>query len=190
MAQSVGLHPLLDKGVKKGSSSFAGRRPRMRLHGPAGRGQGRRGHRSQPRLRLHAVLEAGPGAAFSIVAVAPSEKVTVAKNGDKLKVVNSAALIQTARLHRLRRPHARAGRAGPSLQGAFVHPSGTVPRGGLDRTRVRRLRFVSDRRRGQTRGDGGRTRPLQGDRARALRLPVAGAHGLHGDLDGAEERGV
>jgi len=93
MAQSVALHPLLDKGVKKGSSSFAGgvlvcactdRPVEVKVE--------------EGIAHNHACgctkCWKPAGAAFSIVAVAPSEKVTVLKNGDKLKVVDSAALIQ------------------------------------------------------------------------------------------------
>ena len=91
MAQ-VALHPLLDKGVKKGSSSFAGgvlvcacaERPvEVKVDGGI--------------VHDHACgctkCWKPAGAAFSIVAVAPSEKVSVQKNGDKLKVVDSSALI-------------------------------------------------------------------------------------------------
>ena len=92
MAQ-VALHPLLDNGVKKGSASFAGgtlvcactdRPVEVKIEGGI--------------AHNHACgctkCWKPAGAAFSIVAVAPTEKVTVTKNGDKLKVVDSAALIQ------------------------------------------------------------------------------------------------
>jgi hypothetical protein len=48
-----------------------------------------------------------PGANFSVVAVVSRDKVSVTKNGDKLKVVDPNATIQRSCLHRLQRAHVR-----------------------------------------------------------------------------------
>ena len=93
MAHSVALHPLLDKGLENGSPSFAGgvlvcactdKPVEVKVEGGI--------------AHNHACgctkCWKPAGAAFSIVAVAPSDKVKVEKNGDKLKVVDPSALIQ------------------------------------------------------------------------------------------------
>ena len=92
MAQ-VALHPLLDKGVKKGTSSFAGgtlacactdRPVEVKVEGGI--------------AHNHACgctkCWKPAGAKFSIVAVVPRDKLSVAENGDKLKIVDEKAAIQ------------------------------------------------------------------------------------------------
>jgi len=122
MASSVSIHPAVDGGVKKGSSTFSGgtlvcactdKPVKVRIEGQI--------------AHNHACgctkCWKPKGAIFSIVAVAPVDKVKVTENGDKLKVVDSSALI-------LR--HACAG-CGVHMHGpverdhafkglAFVHP--------------------------------------------------------------------
>jgi S-(hydroxymethyl)glutathione synthase len=92
MASSVSIHPAVDGGVKKGSSTFTGgtlvcactdRPVKVRIEGQI--------------AHNHACgctkCWKPKGATFSIVAVAPLEKVKVLENADKLKVVDSSALI-------------------------------------------------------------------------------------------------
>jgi S-(hydroxymethyl)glutathione synthase len=90
---SISIHPGLDGGVKQGSSSFAGgmlccecsdRPVKVKI--------------SSQVLHNHACgctkCWKPDGATFSVVAVVASDKVAVVENGDKLKVVDSTALIQ------------------------------------------------------------------------------------------------
>jgi S-(hydroxymethyl)glutathione synthase len=92
MASAVSIHPAVDGGVKKGSSSFTGgtlvcactdKPVKVRIEGQV--------------AHNHACgctkCWKPKGAIFSIVAVAPVDKVKVLENGDKLKVVDSSALI-------------------------------------------------------------------------------------------------
>ncbi|OWV65384.1 aldehyde-activating protein [Rhizobium sp. R339] len=89
----IGIHPYLDGGLKKGAASFAGgtlvceciKNPvKVKIKGDI--------------AHNHACgctkCWKPEGAAFSIVAVAPSENVEVIENGDKLAVVDANALIQ------------------------------------------------------------------------------------------------
>ncbi len=93
MAGTVSLHPLLDRGIPKGSGSFTGgtlvcecadRPVRVKVEGDV--------------AHNHACgctkCWKPAGATFSVVAVAPHDKITVLENGDKLYVVDKAALIQ------------------------------------------------------------------------------------------------
>jgi S-(hydroxymethyl)glutathione synthase len=92
MASSVSIHPAVDNGVKKGSSSFSGgtlvcackdKPVKVEIRGNV--------------AHNHACgctkCWKPEGAVFSIVAVAPKDNVTVVENGDKLKVVDPSALI-------------------------------------------------------------------------------------------------
>jgi S-(hydroxymethyl)glutathione synthase len=92
MASSVSIHPAIEGGVKKGSSTFSGgtlvcactdKPVKVRIEGQI--------------AHNHACgctkCWKPKGAIFSIVAVAPVDKVKVTENGDKLKVVDSSALI-------------------------------------------------------------------------------------------------
>jgi S-(hydroxymethyl)glutathione synthase len=93
MATQESIHPAVDNGVKTGSSSFTGgvlvcackdRPVKVRVDGQI--------------AHNHACgctkCWKPDGTVFSIVAVAPADKVTVIENGDKLKVVDASALIQ------------------------------------------------------------------------------------------------
>lgn len=86
------IHPLVDNGIKPGSDKFAGgtlvcnctdKPVSVKVQGQV--------------LHNHACgctqCWKPEGATFSIVGVVPSDKVTVAANGDKLKVVNANATI-------------------------------------------------------------------------------------------------
>jgi S-(hydroxymethyl)glutathione synthase len=92
MASSVSIHPAVDTGVKKGSSTFSGgtlvcactdKPVKVEVRGNV--------------AHNHACgctkCWKPKGAIFSVVAVAPKDNVTVVENGDKLKVVDSSALI-------------------------------------------------------------------------------------------------
>ncbi len=90
---SVNIHPSVDTGVKAGSADFAGgvltchctdRPVKVKI---------------DTQIAHNHVCGCTKcwkpsGANFSMVAVAPSEKVSVLENGDKLKVVDASALIQ------------------------------------------------------------------------------------------------
>ena len=90
---TLSIHPTVDVGVKKGAEGFAGGTIRC-LCG------------SDPvEVKVGAQVAFNhacgctkcwkpEGAIFSVVAVAPHDKVTVTENGDKLKVVDPSALIQ------------------------------------------------------------------------------------------------
>jgi S-(hydroxymethyl)glutathione synthase len=90
---AIKLHPALDNGIAQTSESFGGgvlvcncsdRPVRVRIEGQV--------------AHNHACgctkCWKPEGAMFSVVAVAPSDKVQVLENGDKLKVVDPSALIQ------------------------------------------------------------------------------------------------
>lgn len=90
---ATSLHPLIDQGLPDESASFAGgtlvcactdRPVRVRVEGQVAHNHACGCTKCwKPR-----------GAAFSIVAVAPVDKVSVIENGDKLAVVDPSALIQ------------------------------------------------------------------------------------------------
>src|SRR5262245_4354194 len=92
-APSVKLHPSIDKGFKAGAKNFAGGTLTCKCA-------------SDP-VEVHVASQSAhnhacgctkcwkpAGAVFSIVAVAPRDKVTVTKNGHKLKIVDPNAVIQ------------------------------------------------------------------------------------------------
>lgn len=92
MAGKISIHPALENGVKKGDANFNGgtlvcacadRPVKVSIKGTV--------------LHNHACgctkCWKPEGAAFSIVAVAAKDNVTVIENGDKLKVVDADALI-------------------------------------------------------------------------------------------------
>ena len=90
---AINLHPALDNGIASESPDFSGgvlvcnctdRPVRVRVEGQV--------------AHNHACgctkCWKPEGAMFSVVAVAPTDKVTVLENGDKLRVVDPSALIQ------------------------------------------------------------------------------------------------
>ncbi|SEI21743.1 S-(hydroxymethyl)glutathione synthase [Rhizobium tibeticum] len=87
------------------------------------------------------------GAVFSVVAVAPTDNVEVLENGDKLAVVDSAALIQRnackeSGVHM----YGPVDRDHPFKGLAFVHP-GAFSRNGLDEAGLCGLCFLDHRER-------------------------------------------
>jgi S-(hydroxymethyl)glutathione synthase len=90
---TVQIHPAIDSGLSPGNSKFAGGTLSCRCA-------------TQPvKVAIHSAILHNhacgctkcwkpAGAAFSIVAVVPSDKVTVLSGGDKLAVVDPSALIQ------------------------------------------------------------------------------------------------
>ena len=90
---SIKIHPSIDNGVNKGSASFEGGELVCKC--------------ADKPVRVKAGSQVAhnhacgctkcwkpEGAAFSVVAVVPSDKIEVLENGDKLEVVDPSALIQ------------------------------------------------------------------------------------------------
>ena len=116
------LHPLLDDGIAPTSEDFSGgvlvcnctdRPVRVRVEGQV--------------AHNHACgctkCWKPEGAVFSIVAVAPVDKVTVLENGDKLEVVDPSALIQRNRCRECGvHMHGPVEREHPFQGLSFVHP--------------------------------------------------------------------
>lgn len=90
---AVKIHPSVDKGIAKGSKTFAGGMLRCKCKTNAVTVQ-----IDSQCAHNHACgctkCWKPKGAAFSVVAVVPSDKVKVTANGNKLKVVDKKALIQ------------------------------------------------------------------------------------------------
>jgi S-(hydroxymethyl)glutathione synthase len=90
---SVSIHPTIDKGVKPGTANFAGgvlvcackdRPVQVKVESQSAHNHA---------CGCTKCWKPG-GALFAVIAVAPRDKVTVAQNGDKLKVVDEKAAIQ------------------------------------------------------------------------------------------------
>jgi S-(hydroxymethyl)glutathione synthase len=90
---AVSIHPAVDNGVRKGSASFSGgtlvcacttRPVKVAVEGQI----------AHDHVCGCTKCWKPTGATFSVVAVAPTDKVRVLENGDKLKVVDPSALIQ------------------------------------------------------------------------------------------------
>ncbi len=90
---SVKIHPLVDQGVKAGNSGFSGGTLKCKCA------------KDQVTVNIKSNVAFNhvcgctrcwkpEGAAFSLVAVVPSEKLSVTANAQKLKIVDSAAAIQ------------------------------------------------------------------------------------------------
>lgn len=93
-APAIALHPSIDKGVaKSGKKGFAGGRLTCNCSTDPVVVE-----LSSQSMHNHACgctkCWKPEGAIFSVVAVVPSDKVKVVQNGDKLKVVDTSALIQ------------------------------------------------------------------------------------------------
>lgn len=90
---AVKIHPSVDKGIAKGSKTFVGGTLRCKCKTNAVTIQ-----IDSQCAHNHACgctkCWKPKGAAFSVVAVVPSDKVKVTANGNKLKVVDKKALIQ------------------------------------------------------------------------------------------------
>ena len=90
---TVALHPSIDNGIKQGSGSFAGGTLACKC----------KDHQVKVAVKGDVAHNHAcgctkcwkpSGATFSVVAVVPRENVTVLENGDKLKIVDAAAVIQ------------------------------------------------------------------------------------------------
>jgi len=164
MPEALKLHPAIDDGVKSTDSNFKGgvlvclcrsRPVKVRIKGQI--------------AHNHACgctkCWKPEGATLSVVAVAPHENIEVLENGDKLKVVDAAALIQR---HACVRPHVRPGRARPCLQGPGLHSPRTFPGTGLVGARLCGLRLLRDRSGRRSRPHGRHPRAVEGTEARAV----------------------
>ena len=87
------IHPSIDNGVKQGSGSFAGGTLVCKCSSQPVK-VGVKGDVAHNHACGCTKCWKPKGTAFSVVAVVPSDKVTVLENGDKLAVVDSSALIQ------------------------------------------------------------------------------------------------
>jgi S-(hydroxymethyl)glutathione synthase len=87
------LHPLIDHGIKQGSASFAG--GTLTCHCTSSPVTvAIKGNVLHNHVCGCSKCWKPEGAMFSVVAVAPRENVTVTANGQKLKIVDEAALIR------------------------------------------------------------------------------------------------
>src|SRR5262245_7859616 len=90
---AVQLHPSIDSGVKKGSGSVAGGTLVCKCSDKQVK-VGIKGDVAHNHACGCTKCWKPSGATFSVVAVVPRENVTVLENGDKLKIVDAAAVIQ------------------------------------------------------------------------------------------------
>ncbi|MGY3487976.1 S-(hydroxymethyl)glutathione synthase [Bradyrhizobium sp. USDA 4011] len=90
---TVHIHPSVDNGVKQGSGSFAGGTLVCKCADKKVK-VGVKGDVAHNHACGCTKCWKPAGAIFSVVAVVPRENVTVLENGDKLKIVDSAAVIQ------------------------------------------------------------------------------------------------
>jgi S-(hydroxymethyl)glutathione synthase len=90
---TVGLHPSIDSGVKKGSGSFAGGTLVCKCEDKPVK-VGIKGDVAHNHACGCTKCWKPEGATFSVVAVVPRENVTVLENGDKLQIVDTSAAIQ------------------------------------------------------------------------------------------------
>ena len=90
---TVGLHPSIDSGVKKGSGGFAGGTLVCKCEDKPVK-VGIKGDVAHNHACGCTKCWKPEGAAFSVVAVVPRENVTVLENGDKLQIVDTSAAIQ------------------------------------------------------------------------------------------------
>ena len=182
MPEAEKLHPAIDAGVKPTDANFAGgtlvclcatRPVKVRIEGQV--------------AHNHACgctkCWKPAGAAFSVVAVAPHDKVTVVENGDKLKVVDPSALIQRhACVECGVHMYGPVERDHPFKGLDFVHPE-RFQEFRLGGAGLCGFRVFGDRIGRRSGTDGWDSRALSRVEARALRLFVASADGLCCDLD-------
>jgi S-(hydroxymethyl)glutathione synthase len=90
---TVHLHPSIDNGVKQGTGHFAGGTLVCKCHDRPVK-VGVKGDVAHNHACGCTKCWKPQGAIFSVVAVVPRQNVTVLENGDKLKVVDPAAVIQ------------------------------------------------------------------------------------------------
>lgn len=90
---AVSIHPSVDNGVRAGAPGFAG--GTLRCNCASGRVAVRVGAQTAHNHVCGCTKCWKPeGAAFSMVAVVPRDKIEVGENGEKLRIVDAAATIQ------------------------------------------------------------------------------------------------
>jgi S-(hydroxymethyl)glutathione synthase len=90
---TVHIHPSVDNGVKKGSGSFAGGTLVCKCQDKPVK-VGIKGDVAHNHACGCTKCWKPEGAIFSVVAVVPRDNVTVLENGDKLRIIDTAAAIQ------------------------------------------------------------------------------------------------
>ncbi|RXG83490.1 GFA family protein, partial [Bradyrhizobium zhanjiangense] len=90
---TVALHPSIDNGIKQGSGNFAGGTLVCKCKDHPVK-VGIKGDVAHNHACGCTKCWKPPGATFSVVAVVPRQNVTVLENGDKLQIVDPAAVIQ------------------------------------------------------------------------------------------------
>src|SRR5438132_13899092 len=90
---TVHLHPSIDNGVKKGSGSFGGGTLVCKCKDRPVK-VGIKGDVAHNHACGCTKCWKPDGATFSVVAVVPRENVTALENGDKLRIVDTSAVIQ------------------------------------------------------------------------------------------------
>ena len=125
------------------------------------------------------------GSLFSQVAVVARDNLSVKANGNKLAIVDPKATIQRYACKECGvHMYGRIENKGHPLYGFdFIHTERSK-RIGLGAARVRGVRLVDHRVGRQPRQHGRGQGEAEGTEARALRLPVAAADGLHRDANG------
>src|SRR3954468_19935430 len=164
---SIKIHPAVDNGVVAGMPNFAG----GTLHCKCARNPVEvkiKGNSAHNHVCGCTKCWKPAGALFSMVAVVPRDNLQVTANADKLQVVDPSATIQRHACKecgvyvRQDREH------GPSFLWPGLHPYRTVRPEGLERSGIRRLRFVDHRVRRQARPDVGGPRTAEGTGSGAL----------------------
>ena len=180
------IHPAVDKGVKPAKAVFAGGTLACVCSKDAVtvaiKGQSAHNH-----VCGCTKCWKPKGALFSQVAVVSRDNVSVTANEDKLKVVDPKATIQRyackdCGVHMYGRIE---NTKHPLFGFDFIHTE-LLARAGLGAGRIRRLRLLDHRVRRRSEADGRGSRAAEAARPRALRLPLAGAHGRdrHPDCQG------
>jgi len=90
---AISIHPLLDKGIRKGSGQFTGGTLVCKCKDKPVK-VGIKGDVAHNHACGCTKCWKPQGALFSLVAVVPRQNVTVLENGDKLKIVDTSATIQ------------------------------------------------------------------------------------------------
>ena len=182
------IHPAVDNGIKPAAANFAGGTLYCKCSDAkvavSIKGQSAHNHVCgctkcwKPR-----------GALFSQVAVVPRDNVERHRQrATSSSVVDPERDDPALRVQGLRRAHVRAHREqGPSALRARLHPYRAVAGAGLVAAGIRGVRLVDHRVRRQSREHGRGAGPAEGARPRAVRLPVAAAHGPDRDAYGEGE---
>ena len=178
MAASFSIHPGVDNGIKPAAANFAGGtltcKCSDRKVAVAIKGQSAHNH-----VCGCTKCWKPAGALFSEVAVVPRDKLSVTANGDKLKVVDANATIQRyactgCGVHMFGRIE---NKTHPLYGLDFIHTELSTDQG-WSPPGVRGVRLVHHRVRGRSRQHGRGQGEAERAGARALRLPVAAAHGF------------